>query len=486
MTEEEKFDKIVRRKFAEKEFIFNEANWEKAEGRIDSVRRSGRVFRLVAVFLIGFSGGIALMLPFVIGKEEVNTHKISSSGSVKAEDRIAGAERLPEVIQEVSDKSALDAEQGSVAAEERAVRKDLIAKNETVGLGRPDKEDPSVMGTSPARQMRPALREVSAEKRSEASAGALIAEAVSVVPSEKAEQVNVVALTNTPSETPKEAFVQQTQTGGEKDPEAPSAAMDNSDQQLSLEVVTNKDSTIAGKQEVASVSVSSTTDPSAVALQSPPAEQPALRGIASTNIISFEAGANFHTGWNYHDTLEGRGLSPLAGVGYTYYFNPQWAFYSGIRYENIGGLKASRKVFSDTKYDFGYSAVNTIVETKSLHYLVLPLQFQYTINGKNAVRLGGSVSYLAFTQSNVSVYSRNSFGTSDVTEKEQNAFVNGFNQWDASLTLAFRRKISERFNVSVLADYGLLDIKSNDFFSNRKYERNVGLKAIVAWDLFQY
>ena len=39
MSEQEKYDELIRQKFAEKEFIFNEENWEKAEKILDLSKR---------------------------------------------------------------------------------------------------------------------------------------------------------------------------------------------------------------------------------------------------------------------------------------------------------------------------------------------------------------------------------------------------------------------------------------------------------------
>lgn len=58
MKEEKDFDKIIRSKFAEKEFIFNEANWERVEQKLDANRTRALVIRRSLIFIIGLSIGI--------------------------------------------------------------------------------------------------------------------------------------------------------------------------------------------------------------------------------------------------------------------------------------------------------------------------------------------------------------------------------------------------------------------------------------------
>lgn len=57
----EEFDDIMRQKFAEKEFIFNEANWEKAEIRIDAALKLKKLMLWGSLFSVGLITGICCM-----------------------------------------------------------------------------------------------------------------------------------------------------------------------------------------------------------------------------------------------------------------------------------------------------------------------------------------------------------------------------------------------------------------------------------------
>ena len=71
MTEQENFDELIRQKFAEKEFVFNEENWEKAENKIDSTRRLNKIAKWSTIFIIGLFSGVFLTLLLV---DKVNTN----------------------------------------------------------------------------------------------------------------------------------------------------------------------------------------------------------------------------------------------------------------------------------------------------------------------------------------------------------------------------------------------------------------------------
>jgi hypothetical protein len=86
MSEEEKYDDLIRQKFAEKEFMFSEANWEKAEAMIDSSRKAKKVFWWSAVFAVGLITGIFLMVPLIKNdSSQMNTGHTNLSDSLVAD-----------------------------------------------------------------------------------------------------------------------------------------------------------------------------------------------------------------------------------------------------------------------------------------------------------------------------------------------------------------------------------------------------------------
>ncbi|MDP1746733.1 MAG: outer membrane beta-barrel protein, partial [Bacteroidota bacterium] len=157
-------------------------------------------------------------------------------------------------------------------------------------------------------------------------------------------------------------------------------------------------------------------------------------------------------------------------------------------------------VFTGTTYGFGSTSVDKVINTKTLHYAIVPLLFQYHFNDKNAISIGGSISYLVNSKSKVTintttiapmVLDSNQTGpvenqTISTQSTETGYYSNAFNKWDASLAIGYRRRISQKFSLAAIANIGLLDVKDNVFFSREMDERNVGLKIIISYNLFEF
>src|ERR1035437_7731677 len=77
MSEEDKFDEIIRSRFSEKEFLFDEENWEKAEAMLDKKKRRRAAFKWSLIFLFGLFTGIAGMLPFIGNKNEKSGNEMA-------------------------------------------------------------------------------------------------------------------------------------------------------------------------------------------------------------------------------------------------------------------------------------------------------------------------------------------------------------------------------------------------------------------------
>jgi hypothetical protein len=68
----------------------------------------------------------------------------------------------------------------------------------------------------------------------------------------------------------------------------------------------------------------------------------------------------------------------------------------------------------------------------------------------------------------------------------KNYYSKSFNFYDASLCIGYRRKIFSKIAVTVIANYGLKDIKKNSFFAQPAFERNTGLKLVLTYNFFNF
>src|SRR5580704_14811655 len=80
MNEQEKFDDLLRSKSEERDFPFDETNWDKAEELIERSEKKRRFGLIGAIFMAGIGVGIVLMLPFINNNKTPNTNNNISSG----------------------------------------------------------------------------------------------------------------------------------------------------------------------------------------------------------------------------------------------------------------------------------------------------------------------------------------------------------------------------------------------------------------------
>ncbi|HXB14024.1 MAG TPA: hypothetical protein VNZ45_18685 [Bacteroidia bacterium] len=212
---------------------------------------------------------------------------------------------------------------------------------------------------------------------------------------------------------------------------------------------------------------------------------PPIEGkVPSKNSFTIEAGAGYSLGWNYSDTVQGRGINPIIGIGYTRILSPKFALKTGIQVSSLSGMGTSPFIIKHVNYDFGYNSNDTSLKTNWLFYLTLPLQVEYKLDEKDAIGLGGTLSYLITGYGQVS----SSTFTGDVSKTtntySQYMYVKGFNQWNASVFLLYKRTLFGKLSAYIIPYFGLMDVKSNSFFSQNKFERDSGLKLLLSYTIF--
>lgn len=482
MKEEKDFDKIIRSKFAEKEFIFNEANWERVEQKLDANRTRALVIRRSLIFIIGLSIGILLMFPFIFSSEEESNNGIprvnvstQSVPSLKQKIRIESENNSSLIGRKIkeSDTFPVGAENKS-----KTEKQSEINPAHLVAIDAPS--SPSTHTSNKSSQ----------QNVTEASKG--IASFRAATPSTSQE------LTESLRSSENNNFITQATKEEKKDLpsesniispiDSSSALAKNSNYSSTLQQDTSStpliDSTIANNQPHAEKSKTDSSKVDTILInpidsnKQPPADQEKSNNTLTR--FSLEFGADYTLGWNYGDISEANGLNPVFGISIHHHLNSNWSFLTGIHYGSITRLKACQKAFSYKTFDFGSTIIDTIVDTKRIYYIRVPLQLAYNINNNNSIGIGGLFSYLLNTASHVSINTNN---TGPIIKKELGYYAGAFKKWDAALALSYRRKISDKIGLAALSHIGLIDIKSDNFFSKQKFERNVGLIITLTYDL---
>jgi hypothetical protein len=199
-------------------------------------------------------------------------------------------------------------------------------------------------------------------------------------------------------------------------------------------------------------------------------------------LISVEAGGGYSLGWKYHDTAQGNGVNPIIGIGFTKPINEKWSVKTGVQFSMFSNMNSVPFIIKHVAYDFNYHSNDTAVTTQKLYYVTLPLQVEYKVGQKNAVGMGGTLSYLINATGTVKVYSVNGNTVTNINAYSQNIGLK-YNPWNASLYLLYKRNITNKFSVYLIPYFGLMDIKSNSFFGENNFERDSGMKLLLSYNI---
>jgi hypothetical protein len=211
--------------------------------------------------------------------------------------------------------------------------------------------------------------------------------------------------------------------------------------------------------------------------------QPIFSKPMSKSHISVELGGGYSLGWKYGDTAQGNGIYPVIGIGYMKALNEKWSVKTGLQFSTLGNMGSTQFVIKHINYDFVYNAKDTALTTQRLYYITLPLQVEYKLGNKNAVGVGGALSYLVSSYGKVSVYDVSANSVTQITSYSQNMDIKGFNRWNASMFLLYKRNISDKLSVYLISYFGLVDLKSNSFFNENTFERDSGLKLLLSYKI---
>jgi hypothetical protein len=488
--EQDKFDDIFRSKFSEQEFPFSEENWDKAEAMLDSKRKKRNFWRIAAIFLIGLSAGIALMLPFV------NTDK--KKGNDKIVVQVVPKQKQKEEVQVVTKK----------VLEEKNIPEEKLLSAETEKVSVPKEEQTLSLKEEEKNTVPMIVREMPVKENIEGTKEPVKVEKepIAVLSNDNIQEKVIVKKNDqeVKQEVVKQEVAEQKKTVKTQIDTTPAVqsqetqdpvvlvgmnVKSDSSSDKKINALQNKIDSLSqvialafAKDNLSPKKDSSVVIPPAVP-ESTSTPAPAQSEVKA-NIFSIDAGTTYTFGWHYSDTTEARGFNPVVGFGFTHLFDTHWSVQTGIQYGSVAHLAASTKTYTTATLDFGMNGSDSTIETRWIHYAVVPLFLNYHFNNKNSIGIGGSVSYLVNTTSDLVTSTYSDFKDPEQTTKRSYGYTQGFKPWNASLALAYRRKITDKFSVSAEVHYGLMDIKDNAFFSKQKTERNSGVKLIVRYDIF--
>ncbi len=494
MNEEEKFDDLINSKLSEREFPFDELNWDEAERLIIQQERLSKLRRTFLIFSGGLVLGIALMLPFVLNNRNAATNPITSKSNLNQATTIQNNAVAPvnQVTENTTDnKNTLKDIKASVPVQSAFVKKNnrtgiravsskiarikkkvtpptvwaakdndvaydqpvsdniiasaletnkIAANTETINPNESNSVNTQTANSNPAPANSNIIQEGSASKNSVVAktnenipTNSNIANNSAINNKSSNNSIATTTATKTILKTPKV-----------KPPKKDVAAKSNSKDNSSAASPIIKDSIMAVERSII-----------------PGTEQP-YQPVYIPNIFSVYLGGNYSFGWKNNGTQEGSGITPVGGFIFTHYFSYRYSASIGIGYSELNKLNKTY-TGSIVEYNSGQNADITMVTPQLIYYFAVPLKIQYNITDRSIASIGLDALYVVTTASNVTTYHESPAGEIIGGSSMQNGYTQGFSNFDFQLTGAYTRMLTERLAIRLEYYLGVNYVETKSF-----------------------
>jgi hypothetical protein len=479
MSDKETFEELLKSKLSERAFAFDEENWEEAEEMITSFRKKEKIKKGAFVFLAGLFLGIIIMLPFVpiikpnhllsvksdnlhskeVVAEEQIMQPIDEPSSVSTKVKKSETEKQKDETSVLVEKSGLADKQEKVIVEVDTKKTSLNENNTSI-------VKVNKKGEVRRKEMNPLSNGVLKQSNNLAKAkysSSLIAKST------------IKSTTPLASETIIEKMLEPLNADEE---EVATDALLNAD------LKNNKDSTMqldSSKTKVISLKDSVLKDSVAIVKKDSAAQSFAEKPkdnlpFDKTCKIAVSVGANY---------LIAGSLNPIQGIELMKPITLNWSVGTGLYYTyiNIKHNNAVKTIVTNTTYDFGYASDVVQIKTNDLHYIVVPVFVQRSINEKNSVVMGVN-NYMLFTVSNNYSTYKESYGSKlNVHSNNTFGYSNGFNPYDIGLLLGYRRLLFNNISIGVYMNYGLMNINKKNYYNENIVDKNVSGQMLLTYRL---
>lgn len=177
--------------------------------------------------------------------------------------------------------------------------------------------------------------------------------------------------------------------------------------------------------------------------------------------------------------------SAFGGVYARFPLNEKMAIGTGLTYWKRTNLNSSMQGDS-TVYDFGFQDFRTITSVLELHYLEMPLSFQYTLNDKHTFLAGANISYLLTALGGQSQLVMTDFSSTSLPLTVNYGYRNWVNTVDVALMAGYQYQVVNRLNIGMVGQYGLRDITPNAVYQNTTTDRNLQIRLFASYQLFSF
>jgi hypothetical protein len=498
MNNEEKFKKSLSNLIQSKEFPFDETNWERASEMIDASRQAGRkapfIYLSVLLLILSGIGGFY----FLMENNSTIAEKIavaSPAQQIKASEensipsKVITSARVNKVRTSASEPAAID---------------QTPSQKQITPVDQPTSESVAPKTLAPEIEKIPAIPNANTtpEKSAPSEIKPVTNEPVKQTGTIKNPLIASDVENGTPASPVKEEKTKET-TKNEESHEITNAiapvqpattnpvanTKETKDQSLTETVLIDSVYTLT-PQKINSLPVMKGVgiDPivpkidsamllNDISLVYQPKEKPVW--------ISIEGGVSYLYGWKNPGSTDAKGYNPLIGINYFQNVTDKLSVSLGIQYTSIGNLNYSNHTTKVTTLNMGEENKVTVFTPVKVHYLVAPLRAHYNLNYKNTIGIGCNVAYLLTVDSEIETYDQTLTSSSGYNLSKDKGYTEGFTQFDAQLSVFYRRKLHPNLSFNAELFYGLTDTKDNNFFHSNVFERNNGLKLSLVYNILK-
>jgi hypothetical protein len=519
MNELEKFDDLLRSKLSERDFPFDEHNWDKLDSRIELAEKRRKSKRFAIIFASGVALGVLIMLPFILNKNSVTqqaTQRIASTNTVN--NQTAPVQSNNNSANTTTNTPISNSSHPTSSGSNNGVSHPVASINDNKANG-----NNLATGNNNNSQINPVVASSTKKQKASASTNdktnnpyqysyvrakkekhlnkSANNNSVGVTQNANSSTINPAVASNNDvlkttqgQNTNNETVNNNTSTTGASNPNTDQT---NNITQNTNSVTTNEtpSNTVASTPKTSGSDSAASKDNSTLAnkdkTSSPDSADdnfsnmvPPKKISSSLTLVSIDGGAGYSFGWMKDGATQGSGISPAFGISTTHYFNAKWSAYLGIQFNELTNINTLYSSSTD-QYSFGLNSNVNSVTLKTFYYAAVPIRLQYCFGFKNLIGIGVNVLYLVNTSSSVVTYNQDYFGTSGYTSANKSGYMDGINSLDVQAVIAYKRKIYNRLSAGVEFYYGLLNIEDESFFNDNTFARNSGLKLIFSYDIIK-
>jgi len=455
MSKEEKFKKTLQQLLDERQFAFEEGDWEAAKKVIDENRRKRRFLPLWFVFtgLVIFMGTLMVWPEAKPLVDQTNKH-IEQNNLASTTNAALISEK---------ENSFNETHAAPAIAQSKAP---AISKNRAPA---PGQQTPKPLIASPVDEVSLAPNAVAAQKE----------EAVSETkPAEASEKTKLpvvaIATANQSSQEENKALVSiEEKTREVFATSVPLTALETTSPVPLEEAKATEKNAVA----TASALPKDTTE------LAPVASSALIQPEVKKNMLwSVEAGFNVLYGWNSPAGTEGRGFNPVLGLNYHNAITDRFDYSLGLHFTSIAHLGAYSDTSKITKYNFGEESQVTVISPQTFYYLNVPLRFSWNFGNKQSLGTALELGYLLNVKSTVETYEE-SFTTGEKQSTKELGYTEGVAPFNFQMGFFYRRELFKNLYIQPELFFGLVDLKDDAFFNYSGKERSSGLKLTLLYSI---